>query len=258
MEIIFEDSEDAPISKLFKASYLGKHIHFSGSNKRIYSKWSELKKNFSEDTRFIIYVDMVPDNKNTVYIFESLQIAFQNEKNVTIVPIICAEFVAFRMLTLFGYLKEYRKAHVLFDNFLLHTIESFNYSENPYNKYGKNGNSLEKYCKSVMNRHADCIKNRNSIDKDTNSGKFYLTDCQCSICELSTTCIRDNIAAKAEKLYVSLPIFWTISKEHIETIKSYNIQFQSKETSEILERIDMFYSNICSSMGIVKNFKIKE
>lgn len=57
-----------------------------------------IRRYINSDKEIFVYVDVVPDNINTLNIFSSLLVEFGNFKNVYILPVFCSEYIILRYL----------------------------------------------------------------------------------------------------------------------------------------------------------------
>lgn len=233
---LFEDSPRTPSSKLLVNSYNGKSIYFSDGNLLVRSKVEELLNEGC--TKIILFLDVNPNNSNTISLLSHLStIKYIDErwKDVVIVPIICIEFFIASICKKFGYFNEEQ----LQRSIVKYLVNTFDWNKMPNMVKSK---SLEKIYKRLFEASGKCqfcLENRDG------SGKFYLQDCNCEDCDLS----KANLLLKAEQLYMSLPMFEVIDKEHEKVLHEFGIDFNAISLEELHNKQQEFYNDICLKMG---------
>ena len=240
-QFIFEDNGNTPSSKLLKESYNGDNIHFSFSNRYLVNKVDELiSKGFKD---IIVFVDVVPNNDNTISLYKSLSDEkYGNEEwgNVIIVPIICIEYFLAKLCLDNGYFGDGYKDRLA----VKYLVNDFCWDKIP-EKY--KSISLEKLYKRLF---IDNKVNKECLINISSYGRFYKDDCNC--CELST----DTLSKKAELLYTSLPIFDVIDSMHENIIKKLSISTEEADIAKFSEIHNKFYNYICKTMGIKANITV--
>lgn len=85
-------------------------------------------------------------------------------------------------------------------------------------------------------------------DMNSPNGKFYTEDCPCDrvYCR-----IINNLKhkAKAELLYVMLPVFTVISQDHIDYIQSLGVSVSDNDHVTLQSTLQNFYNNVSASVG---------
>lgn len=174
MIYIFEDSENAPISKLLKYM-LGEDVKFTGGSLALGSFLDKYPNS-------VCCIDVVPDNKETVKMYKDLK--FKYGKRV--IPIPCIEYAALLMLADLG-IKIPRGMQDLYNMIAGTTIEKYP------------DKSLEKYLKRILNSNVKrCLHN---VSKESNPvyGLFYTSDCTCGS-KYSVRCTRFDRTTKGDLL----------------------------------------------------------
>ena len=93
---IFEDKSTDLLSILFKKAYpdkISSGFNFMGGVGNILLKVQNLMQESSFDETIYIFMDLIPDNFETVKIYSKLRgISLQNEYKLIIFPLVCAEY----------------------------------------------------------------------------------------------------------------------------------------------------------------------
>lgn len=260
IKFVFEDNETVPISMLLKKSYNGDNIFFSSGCANILSKAIEIQ---TENDFIIMYYDVAPNNVKTVKGYENLRMTIKanNIKNMIVVPIICIEYIALRMLDKYDQLlisSKYKDAY----NYLVKDLDWGTYV-NTCNPNSYILESIEHFYKSVLtqmqtqickhNSH-NYIGNTGQIDWDSGSGKYFYLDCPCErFCKLEC---KDKVALKAERLYFELPLSIIVNKMHRKYIESLGIGFSDTKLIDVENERKLFYDKLCANMK-VNGIKIK-
>ena len=257
MRILFEDSDEAPSSLLLKSCSNGNNIYFSNGAGKLAR---EMSKHLKFDT-LLVFMDVVPNNKSTINLYNSLNTDFEDDidnNRLLIIPIICIEYIILTMLIKWNYIQEEE-----IDG-LHYLITDFNYSELSSLPDVRNNttlqNSLEKICKYFLNniKHK-CMKNgfeyksKNNIkqgrDYSSIKGIFYETDCHCGKVRDDYCSIESSLIEKADRLYITLPVFDVINDEHKSSLESLGVSIVKYDINDKLKDIQNFYNNICSQLG---------
>jgi hypothetical protein len=234
---LFEDNENTPSSKLLKKSYNGKNIFFSAGCANLRKSIDDLiNKGYH---KIVAFVDVSPNNKNTIELYNFLskvKSTTSSWKNVIIVPIICIEFYIAELCKCYGYFEPEQ----LQRNTIKNLVCDFNWDAMPTSdkKY-----SLEKIYKWLFEdkvENQECLKNKNG------KGIFYLQDCNCDNCTLS----KSTLSEKAEQLYCKLPIFDVLEDtEHENKLKRLGINYNNISLDELHKKQQDFYDNICNKLN---------
>lgn len=237
MHIIFEDSAEAPISRLLSNINYGDDINFAYSS----SKISTLISTFNDNEDIIVYYDLVPDNDGTILLLNEIVDFVENNvfnKNVYIVPMICIKYILLKMI--WGYMKT--TSDIGFDiQKVIVNSDKFDYE---YLREISSGSSLEKRYKYILNgKLGTCFVNKSNIYKNTkgHKGRFYKYDCDCTKCYLIH---KFKLVEKAELLYLNLPMI--VKKDINDRIaEKYDIKLQSNDYNSMLKLIYDFYKDMC-------------
>ena len=173
MIYIFEDREDDVISQLFKVAYdeatYSKFIYANG-NGSIVSIVDEKLENTREC--IVVFLDMVPGNKDIVKIYHSLKKRYiTSNGRVLVLPIICSEYYFIKSIANTNLVKV--NANVIdtcvqrglyFNSEIIQTEEDRRFCKN-----------FEKFCKLILIKGViDCAKHSSAY------GVYYTTDCKCN------------------------------------------------------------------------------
>lgn len=260
MKILFEDYVKAPSSVLLSNSYYGINIEFSGGCHKLAS---DIKRLLLDGDNVLAFVDVVPNNQDTIKLYESLQVDFSKDIDsgrLVLCPILCIEYYILRMLVDYGYLDVAKSIY------LTNLIVRFNYSneelQNKINQSKKWVESLERFLKYVLINESNRIKQRcikNNFEYEEKDGKlirkpsingiFYEKDCNCErkYCRLNST---DDIGLKAERLYTSLPIFYVEDDIHRKHISNLGIDTKDCDLELKFKEIQEFYDLVCDELGV--------
>ncbi len=91
MIVIFEDKMDDLLSNLFRSAYSNCSFIYSNGNGNL----ETLVRHYldSSDEFIMVYLDTIPDNKDTINIYKTLaRISRRNNFRVIVMPIVCAEY----------------------------------------------------------------------------------------------------------------------------------------------------------------------
>lgn len=233
---VFEDNPNTPSSKLLKSSYNGSSIYFSDGNSLIRSTIEDLlAKGFNQ---IIVFLDVNPNNRNTVDLYDSLskvKSTKESWKNVIIVPIICIEYFIAEICKTFGYFDEKQLERPV----VKYLVCNFDWDRMPEMVKGK---SLEKIYKRLFDTKGNCQK---CLDNRAGYGTFFTQACTCEGCSLSNA----SLSKKAEQLYTSLPVFDVIDSAHESLLRSHNIQCRAISLDILHTKQQSFYNDICLKMG---------
>lgn len=245
-KILFEDNENMPLSVALSKSMYGKNIHFVEGAERFWVEANKLEVLYPDDD-ILIYYDISPNNERTIQGYTNLKDTIADKsiyKKIYLIPIICIEYIALKMLYTYKYLEYLKVSDKNKYNIIENFVGTFNYSKVVEFAQGR---SLEKTSKSLLNglNQHRCMANKNT---NNDWGKFYRQDCDCSGCN-SNQKNRDGLDLKANRLYAQLPIC---------KIPDYNIfyrltgirlkQFNLMQAERELQN---FYDLIIQDMGKV-------
>ena len=210
MILTFEDKNTSIISELMLRVY-SEHtdIEFSGGNRSLQDVLDVINQNET----YIIYVDVVPDNRNTVELYKKLQEVVRVNKmdNVYLMPIPCIEYYV---------IKAFCESE---DVDIQNVLKRRAYKDSEFVKITLKGvcNSFEVYCKKVLGHKPDVCKR---IKKKTiRSGKFYSTDCICQ--DSYSKCITSmTLDEKATKLIVNLPVHKRLGRYYEDKVCEINLE----------------------------------
>lgn len=193
MKYIFEDSKDMSVSYLIKLVFGEENVIFTNTNKL-------LLKEFIKYDDSIVFVDVSPDNEDTVSIYESLM----NHDSSRVYPYPCIEFVVLAMLFKQGYtvFKDAKDIYIK----LLSGVEV---------KYIDS--SLEKLMKRLLqSSYKKCFHNVNMKAPSSKQieGLYYVQDCDCPDL-YSKNCYKYSLDNKIESLREFLDTDWSIDSMEI-------------------------------------------
>lgn len=232
VHIIFEDHPNTPTSLLLKESIVGDLMYFAGGC-RINNLLTDL---YNTDDIFYIYLDLVPNNEETInnYYLINKIIRNENMSNVYIFPIICIEYIFLRSLIRYNISNE---LDIVF-NSIASVIQT-----------NSDNLTLEKLYKKeliLLYTKYKCFKN-----KQNKKGYYYTMACKCSN---TPTCRRDvadkSIPYKADYFYTTLYPFY-IPDNMISYLSEVGI-FTNPNLSihGIYTNIQNFYDNVCDLLNV--------
>lgn len=173
MIYVFEDKKDDLLSKLFCKLYDSCIFVYADGNGNLVRIVEDLL--ISSDDNILVYMDLIPDNINTVSIYKSLKrISRKNDFRLVVMPIVCAEYYFIKSLPEYLFLsdkglkecinKEYYKDSELIEDSDRKCVKNF-----------------EKYCKLILLKNVvDCV--RHSRKDNSKYGCYYEEDCLCDGC----------------------------------------------------------------------------
>lgn len=204
LKIILEDNESSAISQLLKRCFKEDTLIFTNGNKNI----CKMIKTLSPDISGIIYLDVVPDNKQTITIYNQISKLLEDEayrNRFILLPIPCIEYYVIRA----------------FCN--IEPSISQRYTTNYRSLNSMNGRllgtrSFESYCKSIVRNYNSCLSN-----------KFLISECD-TVCSCADSI---SYGDKIIEFLRSLPVFINsvLTEELVHHVDLYSIRD---------ELIDMF------------------
>lgn len=200
---VFEDNQDTPLSKLFLSAYPEEEqsrIQYSeGATKLISVAWRVLQENPS--TRVALYVDISPDNINTLHTYNRLATYAQGYVGrMFVFPVLSAEYYFLKSVS--GLLEdtdELRRCLMVLpwiSSDLVVTEEDRRFVT-----------SFEKYCKLFMLKAVpDCMKHTRRVGGSTNGlyGYYFERSCACDDCWFRCS---DSLKIKGESFVRQHHIF---------------------------------------------------
>lgn len=241
-KFIFEDNEYTPSSCLLRNSFNGKNIYFSGGVGNILEK---LKEVYEADCLHYVYIDLVPNNEETVSDYMSLRdyVNAEYSDNVVVIPIVCIERIIMQMLNKYNYFVHSKKSGVLFecigDDFKWQLLPEEYKDVSLEHLYKLIISSQILFCQQNVNRAANRIQ-----------GQFYRLGCDECVNRRCQKDLKDSLRVKAERLYTSLPVFKVVSDEHAQVLNELKIRFRASNVPEILQGIQKDYDKICKQMNL--------
>jgi hypothetical protein len=244
--MLFEDNPNSPISELLRKSSYGKYMHFSCGNWKIVSKCMDIL-NMENVTKVYIFVDCSPNNVEVRRIYSSIFAEIGHREDVEIFPIVCIEEVVLDMLKNYYEVPYFDSIKSLVEN-IVFKFDWMNVDDNlrsiPYVS-----ESIEHAYKYVLSHlKTKCLYNENSESE----GKFYRADCSCDrkICKVLDC--TDKLQVKAEKLYVSLPIFIKESDGVQELWNECGIADKESDVASVKQKLRDKFRVICDSLGVAE------
>lgn len=199
MLMIFEDSNESTLVNLIRDYYNGIvtviGAHGSGKVRDVYNK--QEKGQYA-----LIYIDVVPDNYETIRTYNKLKKEFRDNNKVLIIPIVCSEYILLRSFT-------------KYDMSVWDTI-----SLEDYSSVGSNIRTAEQFYKGYIKQLGICIIPDNHSTIDT--GKYYRKDCdcECNITDINKLALCD----KRRYLVYKLPLRFTMdSSEEVSMLSACDI-----------------------------------
>lgn len=235
MKIMFEDSENAVPSKFLRLA-CPTLFEFAGGGRNIRNKLDEL---YSAGEVFLIYMDVVPDNEQTVRQFMQIvkHVRERKYKKVYVIPIPCMEYY---IIKAFG-----DKSNVEIQTVL--SLSDYGNSELNKKVYRGLCPSFEKYCKQVA---LHVLRACQRVGKGKR-GFYYSEDCLCEKADTEGCSVEITRIQKAWNLVRTLPAFET---------NQTNIYFgvQRLTISSIQERQIYMYNLLCGNLGCTNYLRMPD
>lgn len=203
MYAIFEDYFDSPISKCIKV-LLGDKAIFTGGNRSLINKINRTIE-IAGDEQIIVFVDVVPDNVETVKLYHELINDYSEDHNVIILPQPCAEYAALLYLILLD-INHPEYSEFMFKQDIQSTIfKKLLNEEYMINEYKNiDVNSFEVFCKHILNtRKRGCVRNKTK-QSYIDMGSFWFSECNHDF--LNIKCYKPSLYNKALGLLMQYPI----------------------------------------------------
>lgn len=191
MKFIFEDFEDDILSRFFRQAYQPE-----SSKKFIYADGNgnlefQVKKILEESKEMIIvYLDTIPCNKDTIYVYNRLKnLSILNNYRIIILNIVCAEYYFIKSIYSSNLFTNREGVDLCInrdfylDSVLLKTKKDRNKAK-----------TFEKFCKFILGYNLiDCARTKNRNNNVYPS--YYTKDCLCS--RPMDNCTNKNLKEKA-------------------------------------------------------------
>lgn len=178
VKYLFEDNANADLSVLFRGCIKDSScLYYAQGDGKIIDKYKEI---VTENDFIIVFIDVVPDNRNTRKLYFDLRREFTREGNCIVMPILCAEYL---------FLKSVINKDSLFIDYseTLKCLGGCNVTESEWlcklnQRMGFKKTNYEKYCKNIVrfNTAYNCLKP--ASDDIKKSGYYYRNKCSCSDC----------------------------------------------------------------------------
>lgn len=226
--MMFEDKATSASSRLISYAYKDDEntvLVFCNGGPKVRSKLADV---YREGDRYIIYLDMLPDNKMTRKEYFAIKrlIRKNNYRDVYVLPIICMEY---------NVIKTFLKNECWYES-LVTFIKTEDLTQCI---------NYENYCKKMLGQASyECIQPRNECNKDNlHLEMFYDEDCSCSGCNFTGI----TLLHKAWRLISCLPAFFRnetvdfavheVSLQNVESncINKYNMLVDTFYKNEIIE-----------------------
>lgn len=197
IRFITEDRDDSPFVKLFNAAYPDKVLYCAGANTKLVRL---IRKLASEEYQFVVYLDMVPDNREVVEIYDSLYDLYKEEHiDVVVFPIVCAEYAFIRSVIGVG--------ATIYSPTGLDIILSKSLKYISLVRGGAASKNFEKFCKSFCER---CLNKSCCAVESNKKGllqPYFADGCmQCDGCSEQLT-----LAEKADLFLKQYPVVPCVS-----------------------------------------------
>lgn len=244
VKFLFEDSPTSPSSRLLNAHTFNKgNFYFSGGSDGLLRY---LRSNWDEHNTFVVFVDLVPNNKATRYTWQVLVRECSLYENVIVLPILCMEYLLLqlvRSLSIGDYpVREQEELELLLFEKDGGVVPS-SVVDRLHNE------SLERVCKRILSHHRyPCFRNKTKVSSNV-YGKFYQENCgNCNTdifkCKFS---LELDLLEKAERLYTLLPLFDVVSAEHEGYLRSLGLNTVSSSVNEAIDKCQVFYDCLCDT-----------
>ena len=204
MIYIFEDNKESSISKLFLKGYSDSitDIRFSNGSGNIEYELRKAVRDIKENDYIAIFIDLIPDNQNTVFTYKSIiYIANKLNANIIVVPIVCAEYY---------FIKSIYNTKLALDNEAISRCISREPHKNDELILKKHSNkakkSFEKYCKFIRdNATQGCVRQEN-IPTIMKSIKLEYFNENCKNNKIDSFCEDIPLEEKAKRLLKQYPL----------------------------------------------------
>lgn len=211
MRYIFEDKEDDILSRFMQRAYNPEYIE----NKFIYANGGgNLESRIdgainSGEREIYVYIDIVPDNPNTINLYHKLISKYKYMDSIIFIPIPCSEYYVIQSLI--------GSAVIRKGNEVLQAIDIIKfrgyYKDSEFIQTDKDRvfcKNFEKFCKLfLMKAVLDCANTSRSFNEGSiinkQYEKYYTNNCVCTDSNLD--CVDISLDNKLRKLLSSYPCF---------------------------------------------------
>lgn len=239
MIYLFEDKQDERLVKLFNSMYDGEqiqHFIYTESNQNIQNNLDQISDPQTEDV--IVYLDVSPDNPNTVKIYNRLnQLETKNPniipnrlrfRNFIVLPIPCREFY---------YIKALHNTQVeIRKDWVMEALSRIPYKNSTLLDIPREQRyitTFERFCKRVAyNQFKYCTIKENNLG-------YFDKDCKCWDTQdryFDDRCESENIDLKLQRILQAFPCFPEGSHVMNRLTKIYSL---NKLTWEDIKNIHM-------------------
>lgn len=217
---VYEDAKGTPVSDLITHFYSNTPIIacFVGG---VAAVRDYVLSKSTKDT-YVLFMDVVPDNKQTCVEFRGTRRALRHYPDVFCIPIVCMEEIILRTFV---------KHHVSDPYTVITTVD--------YKELNASVKSLEKYYKYLLDEERDCMTLGN-YRRCTRRQLFYKQDCSCPDC----VC-RIPYEVKSRVLATSYPIY-------VEQDRDTYLRVQNERVSEFNELVRKLGETLGWSPAFIK------
>lgn len=190
MQMMFEDNPEATISKFLCKVYSNadscKELYFLRGNTGLERK---IDKVYLPGYRYIVYIDVAPDNYKTINAYMRLNMYYQNVKDIYVIPIPCIEYY---IIKAYGNRDVNEISQIFAGRHVKETDLVMKIQRGVYK-------SFEDYCKKVLDH---CM-----LPCQKKDGRFYTQDCLCNKPLRGKGCTLASLESKAAGVIRKLPVF---------------------------------------------------
>lgn len=196
MIFVFEDLRNDLLSRLFISAYNEESFIYTEGAGNLVNTVSKLLLENSEP--IVVYIDTIPDNRETVRVYNNLRVlSKKNDFRVIVFPIVCAEYYFIKSLPEYVFLSlssvNKCKNKEFWGNSDLVESEADK-------KFVKN---FEKYCKLILLKNVfDCVKHTRNSEL---YGYYYTKDCWCGL--MKDACKPERLLNKSLNYVYQYPVY---------------------------------------------------
>lgn len=196
MIFVFEDKKSDLLSKLFMTAYKSCNFIYTEGNGNLVKEVTSIIK--STEERIVVFLDTIPDNKDTINIYNTLKrLSLKNDYRVIVMPIVCSEYYFICSLPSSMFVSRLG-LDICLDKKYWKNSELVATSDKKFTK------NFEKYCKLVLLKNVkDCAKHSRS--NNDLYGFYYCKDCLCNSSDLF--CEDKSLLEKAISYVSKYPVY---------------------------------------------------
>lgn len=210
IRFLTEDKEDSPFVKLFNAAYPEEVLYCSGGNGELVD-WA--RSLADAEHKVLVYMDMVPDNREIKHIYNALLDLYYTEKlDVLVLPIVCAEYAFIKSVVGVGKtIYSQSGLNVILNKSLQYVslAGSGTHSSKNFEKFCKS------FCKRCLNKECCSVESNEAALKQP-----YFAD-SCAKCEGCS--VKFTLARKSSLFLAQYPVIPSLSTSGLGVLSWTNI-----------------------------------